>query len=153
MTLQLALAVAAILVAVSGAIALAHVVRWPARRGLSLVPALRAQRAVRRYGVYLGIIEVGALIALLVVLFKVPAGSTEMWLAGGAALCVAAMIGVWAAWLRPLNTTIARWAPDALPADWSHHHSGWSRSHRLRVVLAVIAMALVLMGLFARPAI
>jgi len=153
MALQLALAAAAILVALSGVIALAHVFRWPAGHGPSAMPAVRAQRDVRRYGVYLGIIEAGALIALLVVLFKASPGSTEMWLAGGAALCVAAMIGVWAAWLRPLNTTIAAWSTEALPADWAQHHSGWSKWHRLRVILAIIAMALVLMGLFARPAI
>ena len=153
MALQLALAAAAILVAVSGAIALAHVVRWPTAHGAAAIPALRAQRDTRRYGLFLGIIEAGALVALLVVLFKVPAGSTEMWLAGAAALCVAAMIGVWAAWLRPLNRTIAQWTPDTVPADWSRHHTGWSRYHRVRVVLAILAMALVLMGLFARPAI
>ena len=152
MARQLALAAAAVLVALSGAIALAHVLQWPARHGPPATTAARAQRDVRRYGIYLGIVEVGALIALLVALFKASAGSTEMWLAGGAALCVAAMIAVWAAWLRPLNTTIAAWSTEALPADWAHHHSGWSKWHRLRVILAIIAMALVLMGLFARPA-
>jgi len=64
------------------------------------------QRTVRRYGVLLAVVEAAALIALLIALFMVAPGSREMWLVGIAALSVAAMIGVWAAWLRPLNVTI-----------------------------------------------
>ena len=153
MNIRLVSSAAAILVALSGGIALMHIVQRPVRGELASAPAVRAQRAVRRYGILLGVVETAALIALLVVLFRAPGGSTEMWLAAGAAACVAVMIGIWAAWLRPLNATIAAWSTEALPADWAHHHSGWSKWHRLRVILAIIAMALVLMGLFARPAI
>lgn len=97
-------------------------------------------------------IEAGALIALLIALFRVPPGSAEMWFVGLAALCVAGMIGVWAAWLRPLRVTLAAWAPEAPAVDWTGHHARWSALHRVRVVLAVLALTLLLMGVFARPA-
>jgi uncharacterized membrane protein len=152
MVLQIVVLAATVLVTIAAAIAVAGALRWPPRGGLAVSPIAHVQRAVRRHGIVLGFIEAGALIALLVALFKVPVGSTEMWLVGGAAVCVAAMIGIWAVWLRPLNVTIAGWDPDALPADWARHHTRWSTYHRLRVVLAIIATALLLMGLMAQPA-
>lgn len=152
MILRIALLTATVLVALTAANALRHVIEWPTRRDVSAVPVVRVQRTMRRYGLLLGIIEAGALAALLIALFRIPPGSAEMWLIGLAALCVAGMIGVWAAWLRPLNITISKWLPDALPPDWSHHHARWVTFHRVRVILAIIALALLLMGLFARPA-
>jgi len=150
--LPIAISIAMILVALTTAIAL-----WPTavragRPDAAALPYTRTQQRVRRYGVLLGVLEGGALAALLIALFSVPAGSAEMWLVGLAALCVALMIGVWAAWLRPLNATIAGWSPEALPEDWAGHHARWSTLHRMRVVLAIIALALLLMGLFPRSA-
>jgi uncharacterized membrane protein len=152
MGLQLAILVAAVLVGLAGAIALAHAGPWPAARAPSNAAVVRVQRSVRRYGVLLGVIEVAALIALLIVLFSVPARSAEMWLVGVAAICVAFMIGVWTALLRPLNATIVEWAPESLPDDWTRHHARWTTYHRIRLVLAIIALTLLLIGLFARPA-
>ena len=151
MILQIALLAATVLVALTTANALRHVVGWPTRRDVSAVPIDRVQRTMRRYGLLLVTIEAGALVALLIALFRVPPGSTEMWLIGLAALCVATMMGVWVAWLHPLNVTISKWVPDALPPDWSHHHARRSTFHRVRVILAIIALALLLIGMFARP--
>lgn len=151
MILQIALLAATVLVALTAANALRHVVQWPTRRDVSVVPIVRVQRRMRRYSLLFGTIEAGALVALVIALFRIPPGSAEMWLIGLAALCVAGMMGVWAAWLRPLNIMISKWLPEALPPDWSHHHARWSTFHRVRVLLAIIAIALLLMGLFARP--
>jgi hypothetical protein len=151
MTLRFAILAATILVGLAVAGALRHSVSWPRRPDVA-EPYLRAQRSVRRYGALLGVIEGGALVALLIALFRVPADSTEMWLIGLAALCVATMLGVWAAWLRPLNVSMGAWPAEDPPHDWSEHHARWSRFHRLRVMLATIALLLLLMTLFARPA-
>lgn len=151
MMLQAALLIATILVGLVAGIALAHVVQWPTRRELSTLPIVRSQRVVSRYSAILGLIEAAALVALIVAFARLPAGSAEMWFVGAAALCVAGMMGVWAAWLRPLNATIAAWQPEAPPADWARHHARWSTFHRLRVALAIIALALLLTGLIARP--
>lgn len=122
MILRIALLAATVLVALTAANAVRHLVEWPTRRDVSAVPIVRVQRTMRRYGLLLDTIETGALVALLIALFRVPPGSAEMWLLGLAAFCVAGMIGIWAAWLRPLNITIAKRLPEALPPDWSHHH-------------------------------
>jgi hypothetical protein len=102
--------------------------------------------------VLLAVVEGGALVALLIALFSVPSGSVEMWLVALAALSVSIMIAIWAAWLRPLHATMHGWLPEAPPHDWARHHARWSRLHRVRVVLAIIAIALLLMGLFPRAA-
>jgi hypothetical protein len=151
MSLQLAFVVAVILAAVVAGIAVAHVVQWPARREAAALPIERTQRVVSRYGAVMGLVEALALIALIAALVRLPAGSTEMWLVGAAALCVALMMGVWAAWLRPLNATITAWQPDALPVDWEEQHARWATLHRVRVVLAILALALLVMGPMARP--
>jgi hypothetical protein len=154
MALQIALLIATVLVALATARALWHSIGGAAAPpDRSLLPHARAQRAVRRYGVWLGILEGGALAALLIALFSVPSGSAEMWLLGLAALCVALMIGVWAAYVRPLNARIADWSPEAPPDDWAGHHARWSTFHRARIALAIIALALLLMGLFPGTAV
>jgi uncharacterized membrane protein len=150
MSIQLALVVAIILAALVAGIAVAHVVQWPTRRDPPALPVERVQRVVSRYGAVLGLVEALALVALIVALVRLPAGSTEMWLVAAAAVCVAGMMGVWAAWLRPLNATITAWQPEAPPADWVEHHARWSTLHRVRVVLAILALALLLMGPMAR---
>lgn len=152
MALRISLLVAIVLVAVTAALALWHSVREAAPPDASAPPIAYAQRAARRYGVLLGVVEGGALVALLVTLFSVPSGSAEMWLVALAALCVSLMIAVWAAWLRPLNATIAGWLPEAPPDDWAQHHARQSTLHRVRVILAIFALALLLMGLFPRSA-
>lgn len=152
MILRIALLAATVLVALTAANALRHAIEWPPHRDVSAPPIDRVQRTVRRYGLLLGAIEAGALVALLIALFRIPPGSAEMWLIGLAALCVAGMMGVWAAWLRPLNITIASWLPESLPSDWSQHHARWQMFHRVRVTLAIIALTLLFMGVCANPA-
>jgi|SRR5947209_5660981 len=152
MGVRFLLLVALLLVALTAAMAVSHVIRWPLRPEVSALPIVRLQNAVRRFGLLLGVIEVAALIALVVVLFRVQPGTMTMWLVAAAALCLAVMMGVWAAWLRPLNATIAAWLPETLPKDWSRHHRRWATLHSTRAILAIIALALLLMGLMARPA-
>ena len=153
MTLQLVIAVGTVLVAVAAGVALAHAVQPAPRTGdVPGARITRAQATVRRYALALGAVETLALLALLVALFLVPPRSTAMWLVGGAALCVAAMMWVWAAWLRPLNSVIVEWTPEAPPADWERHHVRWTAMHRVRVVLAIVALGLLLMSVFARVA-
>ena len=107
---------------------------------------------MRRYGLLFGAIGAGALVTLLIALFRVPPGSADMWLIAVAAICVAGMMIILGAWLRPLDITMSQWLPEAMPSDWSGHHARWSTFHRVRVVLSIIAIALLLMGLLARPA-
>jgi hypothetical protein len=152
MALRISLLIGMLLVALSAAFALWHDVREATQRHLLPSPVVQVQRSARRYDVLLGVIEGGALIALVIALLNVPSGSTEIWLVGLAALCVALMIGVWVAWLRPLNMTIAGWQQDAPPDDWARHHARWSMLHRLRILIAITALALLLMGLFPRLA-
>jgi hypothetical protein len=152
MILRIALFAATVLVALAAANALRHAIEWSARGEVSPMPIDRVQRSTRRYGLLLGIIEAGALVALLIALFRIPPGSSEFWLIGLAALCVAGMMGVWAALIRPLNSTIANCLPEALPSDWSQHHARRLTFHRVRMILAIIALTLLFLGVCAQPA-
>ena len=79
----------------------------------------------------------------------VPPGSPNMWWVGLAILCVGLMIGVWGLWLRPLELMMATWTPDTQPADHTHHHARRSRLHGIRAILAILALALLLIGVAA----
>ena len=152
MILRIALLAVTVLVAVTAVNGVRHLVEWPRHLDVSAVPILRVQRTMRRYGLLFGTLEAGALVTVLIALFRVPPGSADMWLIAAAVICVAGMMIIRGAWLRPLNITMSHWLPEAMPSDWSGHHARWSTFHGVRVILGIIAIALLLMGLFARPA-
>ena len=94
MILRIALLGVTVLVALTAANGVRHLVEWPTHLDVSAVPILRVQRTMRRYGLLFGIIEAGALVTLLSALFSVPPGSADMWLITVAAVCVAGMMGI-----------------------------------------------------------
>src|SRR5687768_6717827 len=138
MSLRATLLVATLLVALMAAYTLRDALRWPRSGGLSPTLAARVGGSLRRYALLVALIEGGALIALAVALFRVPAGSPNMWWVALAILCVGLMIGVWGLWLRPLELMMATWTADTQPADHAHHHARRSTLHRVRALLAIL---------------
>jgi hypothetical protein len=149
MSLRATLLVATVLVALMAAYTLRDALRWARSGTLSPTLSARVGGSLRRYALLVGLIEGGALIALTVALFRVPPGSPNMWWVGLAILCVGLMIGVWGLWLRPLELMMATWTPETQPADHTHHHARRSRLHGIRAILAILALALLLIGVAA----
>jgi hypothetical protein len=104
-----------------------------------------------RYGNFVGPMEVAALVLLLILLFVLPPDGVAIWLVAVAALCLAVMIGIWAAGIRPLNIEIRRWTPEVYPDEWARYRDRWARLHLLRMIAAMIALALLLLVLSTRP--
>ena len=151
MSLRTTLLAATVLVALMAVYTLREAFRLPKARGMP--PLLSAQLGeMRRYAVLLGVVEGAALIALAVALFRLPPGSPNMWMVGLALLCVGLMIGVWGLWLRPLEVMMAAWTLETQPQDHHHHHARRSKLHRIRAILAILALALLLIGLTAKSA-
>jgi hypothetical protein len=139
--------------AVLSGIGFSHALQRAEKRRLAAPVFVQVQNTIyNRYGEIAGAIEVAALVLLVALLFVVPAGSLAMWLIGIAAICVAVMIGIWVVWVRPINIEIRRWTPEAYPDDWAHYRDRWSALHGMRLLAAMIALALLLLALSSRPA-
>jgi hypothetical protein len=152
MTLRITLLAATVLVALMAAYTLRDALRWPKSREMSPLLSAGLGGSLRRYALLLGLVEGGALVALVWALFRVPAGSADMWLVGLAILCVGLMIGVWGLWLRPLELMMATWSAETQPESRSQGLARRARLHRIRAVLAVLALALLLLAVAAGPA-
>ena len=72
-----------------------------------------------------------------------PAGTPGHGLALAAAGLFAAMIVYTLLLAVPINQQVARWRPEALPANWRELRRRWDALHAVRVV--VLALALVLL--------
>ncbi|WP_347877195.1 anthrone oxygenase family protein [Streptomyces sp. 8K308] len=48
--------------------------------------------------------------------------------------------------LVPINSRVARWTRDSLPADWRERIGRWDRFHHLRVAVLVAAFTLLVVG-------
>jgi Domain of unknown function (DUF1772) len=73
----------------------------------------------------------------------------------GPGLLIAIAAAVWAATivftvatLVPINNRIARLNPEQPYPTWLHDRARWDRLHRIRVALLIIALLLLLTGLF-----
>ncbi len=72
-----------------------------------------------------------------------PAGTSGHNEALAAAGLFAAMIVFTVLLPVPINNQVARWKPEALPANWRELRRRWDRLHTFRVVVLVIAFILL----------
>lgn len=80
-----------------------------------------------------------------------PAGTPGHGLALTAAGLFAAMIVYTVLLPVPINNQVARWRPEALPADWRQLRQRWDRLHALRVGALGVALVLLVAACLAAP--
>jgi hypothetical protein len=128
--------------ALASGVVFSHVLERPGKLALSPATYLQVQQTLfKTYGVVVGALETLALLA------------TAAWwamdrapLVGLAALADAAMIGVWALWINPINQQVNRWQPDTLPVDWARLRDRWEMLHTIRAVLSLAALGALLLA-------
>jgi hypothetical protein len=128
--------------ALASGVVFSHVLERPGKLALSPATYLQVQQTLfKTYGVAVGALETLALLA------------TAAWwaidrapLVGLAALADAAMIGVWALWINPINQQVNRWQPDTLPVDWARLRDRWEMLHTIRAVLSLTALGALLLA-------
>jgi hypothetical protein len=151
-----------VLVAVAMALALAHALELPGKMRLSKEAYVGMQPIYYPgFTVGGGVGEGGGLIALLVLVFLTPAGSTAFWLTLSAFLALAAMHAVYWLLTHPVNNfwlkdfklkrfgagffrfdPIKR-ADEAGAPDWTVLRDRWEYSHVLRAGLALMSLTLL----------
>ena len=90
------------------------------------------------------------LLATLAVAFVArPAGTHGHGMALTAAGLFAATIVYTVLLPVPINNQVARWRPEALPADWRELRWRWDRLHAFRVVVLAVAFVLLVAACLA----
>jgi uncharacterized membrane protein len=79
------------------------------------------------------------------------AWSTSWWLALGASALFATLIVYTVLLLAPINTQVARWQPDSLPANWRELRKRWDTHHAIRVGFLVVGLILLIASSVIQP--
>ncbi len=66
------------------------------------------------------------------------------------AICLAAMIGIWAAFLNPINQEIATWTANEFPTNWADLRDRWDSLHAVRAVLAEIGLSALIVAVLPK---
>ncbi|WP_162458313.1 anthrone oxygenase family protein [Pseudactinotalea terrae] len=64
----------------------------------------------------------------------------------GAVVAYGAITALSLGYLVPMNTRATRWDPEQPPSDWQQVMRRWDRGHAVRVVLLVVAFALLVVA-------
>lgn len=109
---------------------------------LSVMPADRYLYAHQLIGQYwdptMPIIVLSSTVADLVLTVMVPAPGAWLYAAGGALLLGVSVVSHFCN--VPINRTVKVLDPDRIPAGWRDPRPLWRRWHRLRTVLALLAL-------------
>lgn len=97
------------------------------------------QVLLSQYGIGIGWIEGLAAISLGFVSFLARHNKQYLRLTLISLLCVAAMIIIWAIWIRPINAAVDSWTTVSLPDNWQNARNAWHTFHAIRFILAVVA--------------
>ena len=81
-----------------------------------------------------------------------PAGTPGHGLALAAAGLFAAMIVYSVTLPVPINNQVARWQPEALPANWRALRRRWDTLHAIRTGVLLLALILLVTACLASPA-
>jgi hypothetical protein len=131
-----------LLMALVTGVSFSHLVQRGREAQLSGPQFLAVQQILlRNYGTVVGGLEASALVCALVLVVVVHARPLLFYLAGGPAVCLALMIGIWAGWINPINKNVNSWTPESLPPDWAEFRDRWHALHTLRLILSLVGLS------------
>jgi len=84
--------------------------------------------------------------------FSLSSGTLGSWLAFSAAGLFIAMIVYSVLLPVPINNQVARWKPDALPANWRDLRRRWDMLNTIRVIFLLLALTLLAASLAVQSA-
>jgi hypothetical protein len=144
---------AIVFAALSLAPALGHLLEMPAKMSYDGAMWLAVQQTLYgAFGVFGAAFEVGALIAVVVLVWLVRRRPPSFRWTFAAAACMAAAHAAFWIWLAPVNATVAALTPQTLPADWTSLRSQWENAHAARALLQIgVVFALAMSVLVETP--
>ncbi len=140
-----------LLAALSMGMAFSHVLEMPAKLAYDAALWTRVQHTLYLgYGTVGAVIEVGAVVASIVLAWRTRhERPVSRYTALGAACLLAALV-VWLAFVAPMNAIVSGWTTDALPAGWTGVRQQWEIAHAGRFVLLLAGLGSLVMSALAR---
>lgn len=138
------------LTALSMGMAFSHVLEMPAK--LAYPGALWLMLQQTLYGNFrvLGLaLDTGALVCALLLAVAVRRRRPALgWTLFGT-VCLAGAHATWWAGAAPVNSALAQYTAQTLPADWALLRAQWEYSHSIRAVLQIAAFAALVVSVLA----
>jgi hypothetical protein len=104
------------------------------------------------FGTIGAVLEVGAVLAAVVLVFLVVRRRPSFGWTLAAAACLAVAHAAWWIWVAPVNAALVPLTPDTLPANWTELRNQWEFTHAARAILQILGVsALVLSVLVETP--
>lgn len=121
---------------------MAHLLEMPHKMELSMDDYKVVQTIYRGWS-SLGIIQAGAVISTLILLFYVRQSTTVFRLTLIAFLCLALTLVIFFIYTYPVNVATDNWT--RLPQNWTDLRRQWEYSHAASAVLELIAFVLLIL--------
>jgi len=102
---------------------------------------MMVQQIYKTFGPVASVLEPGAVIVSAVLAVLVRRRWPAFALTLGAAVALAAALGVWGALVYPVNQRWAELPPGALPPDWQVLRARWEYGHVVHAVLLLLGFA------------
>lgn len=136
-----------LLTALATGVVFSHVLEKNTKASLAGAGFLQVQQVLlRNFGAAMGLIEGGAFLATLAALLLGYQHQAAFFLTLIGLLCIAAMIGIWAVFINPINQAVNTWTEQSLPTDWMQWRDRWALLHSLRAVLAVVGLSALIVA-------
>lgn len=107
------------------------------------------QVLLQDFGQLAGLVEGGAVLSTLALLFMIRRDGPVLVLTLIGFLCLAAMIFVWTVWINPINVQVNAWTPETLPLNWTEFRDHWAFFHAIRACLALIGLSALILAVLA----
>ena len=138
------------LVALSMGMAFSHLLEMPAKMNYSAALWLKLlQTLYWGYGTIGAVIEVGAVVASVVLVFMVRHHKKSVCMDTiiSGVLCMVAAHAAWWIWVRPVNAILMPLTPKTLPANWMALRNQWEYTHAARAILQIIALGSLVLSI------
>jgi hypothetical protein len=147
MELMLARFISMLLTALAAGVVLGHVM---SRAGKATLPwsvfVTVRDTLYRSWGKKLGAVEIAAFLSTLVVAFLVRGRGAIFALSLAGALCLLAMLVIWAVFINPINIRVRAWTSESFPADWASFRDRWHRLHGIRAIFAIVGLGALILA-------
>lgn len=130
------------LLALALGVSFSHLLQAGPKATLPVSDFLTIQQVLlRRYGLGVGLVEGGTVVAVAITAFSVRHEPRQLHLTVVTLVCLLAMIAIWAIAINPINAQINSWSAATVPENWRDARDSWHRLHAMRFGLAAIAFA------------
>ena len=133
--------IALLLMGIELGVSYSHLMQLPGKAQLSLAMFIVVQTVLIQYKIGLGIVEIGASLAMLIILWLSRAQLVRFCLTLGALLMLVVAYLVWGVFIEPINNVVDTWTSSSFPTNWMRTRDLWHSFHIVRLVLLTIAMS------------